>query len=199
MTEVWISITDAAARLSAAGDKLDRSTLSRYLKQHAEALPLKVDGKSSTVDYNALVAHRSENIRIRATPVSLFNGSGNPAPAQQSTSEPRKDTQANGSARKVLAEAEIKEMDLARRRSELTIVDEVDQAGRDAVAMMQGAFERAIEPEAASLALKYGWDERTVRLALKGFAKSGLSAFHEQILKRIDAMKGQGEGSETIQ
>jgi hypothetical protein len=41
----WISITEAAQRLTAAGDPVDRSTLSRYLKQHSEALQLKPSGK----------------------------------------------------------------------------------------------------------------------------------------------------------
>ena len=47
MSEEWVSITDAAKRLSAAGDVVDRSTLSRYVSQHAEALPTRREGKST--------------------------------------------------------------------------------------------------------------------------------------------------------
>lgn len=187
MDEEWISITDAASRLTADGDRVDRSTLSRYLKQHAEALPLKPDGKSNLVDYTALVAHRSENIRIR---VSV------PAPV---ASQPRvtggqtngrfTGSQSDGAARKAQADAELREMDLAERRKELTPVAEVDQAGRDAVAMMQSAFERAIESEAQTLSLKYGWDERIVRLALKNFTKTGVAVFNRQVLEKLDAMR----------
>ncbi|MCZ7502981.1 hypothetical protein [Agrobacterium sp. ST15.13.015] len=194
MDEDWISITEAAARLTQSGDKVDRSTLSRYLKQHAEALPLREGGKSNKVDYIALVEHRSGNIRIRSAPAgTLFSSVASPAPASGSI-QSRNKTQADGSARKALAEAELKEMDLAKRRGELTTVDEVDQAGRDAVALMQSAFERAIEPEAATLSLKFGWDERTVRLALKGFAKLGLATFNEQVTKQLEALKRQAEG-----
>jgi len=194
MDEDWISITEAAARLTQSGDKVDRSTLSRYLKQHAEALPLREDGKSNKVDYIALVEHRSGNIRIRSAPAgTLFSSVASPAPASGGVHN-RNKTQADGNARKALADAELKEMDLAKRRGELTIVDEVDQAGRDAVALMQSAFERAIEPEAATLSLKFGWDERTVRLALKGFAKLGLATFNEQVTKQLEALKRQAEG-----
>ncbi|WFN88008.1 glycoside hydrolase family 19 protein [Agrobacterium pusense] len=147
MDEDWISITEAAARLTQSGDKVDRSTLSRYLKQHAEALPLREDGRSNKVDYIALVEHRSGNIRIRSAPAgTLFSSVASPAPSSGGVHN-RNKTQADGNARKALADAELKEMDLAKRRGELTIVDEVDQAGRDAVALMQSAFERAIEPE----------------------------------------------------
>ncbi len=199
MDEDWISITEAAARLTQSGDKVDRSTLSRYLKQHAEALPLREDGKSNKVDYIALVEHRSGNVRIRSAPAgTLFSSVASLAPSSGGVHN-RNKTQADGNARKALADAELKEMDLAKRRGELTIVDEVDQAGRDAVALMQSAFERAIEPEAATLSLKFGWDERTVRLALKGFAKLGLATFNEQVTKQLEALKRQAEGGELVQ
>lgn len=193
MDEEWISITEAAARLTQAGDKIDRSSLSRYLKQHSEALPLKADGKSNLVDFDALIAHRSENVRLK-TPVASLPGIGAvQAPAPNLMTSRFKGTQSDGAARKAQAEAELKEMDLAERRGELTIVAEVDQGGRDAIALMQSAFERAIETEAANLSLKYGWDERMARLALKGFAREGLSVFNREILKRLDGMRRQTE------
>ncbi len=191
MDEEWISITEAAARLTAAGDQVDRSTLSRYLKQHSEALPLKPDGKSNLVDFTALQLHRGENVRIR-TAVSTVRPASqrNPAPSRFAGS------QSDGVARKAQADAELKEMDLAERRKELTPVVEVDQAGRDAVAMMMSAFERAIETEAASLSLKYGWEERVVRIALKGFAREGLSIFNQNVLKKLDAMRRREDAGE---
>ena len=84
-------------------------------------------------------------------------------------------------------------LDLAERRKEVTPVAEVDQAGRDAVAKMQNAFERAIEGEAQALSLKYGWEERVVRIALKGFAKAGLTEFNRIVLEKLDAMRRQDD------
>ncbi|MCJ8517813.1 hypothetical protein ABID21_000671 [Pseudorhizobium tarimense] len=187
MDEDWISITDAASRLTADGDRVDRSTLSRYLKQHAEALPLKPDGKSNLVDYTALVAHRSENIRIRVS--APAPAASHPRATGGQTNGRFTGSQSDGAARKAQADAELREMDLAERRKELTPVAEVDQAGRDAVAMMQSAFERAIESEAQTLSLKYGWDERIVRLALKNFTKAGVAVFNRQVLEKLDAMR----------
>jgi hypothetical protein len=196
MAEDWISITEAAARLTAAGDHVDRSTLSRYLKQHAEALPTRAEGKSNLVDFEKLAAHRAENIRLRSGLAAVRI----PA-AGRSSFEPGSSrfggSQVNGAARKANADAELREMDLAVRRKQLTPVSEVDQAGRDAVALMLSAFERAVETEAASLAMKYEWDERTVRLALKTFYRRGLEVFNREILDRLDAIRRDRDAAEV--
>lgn len=180
----WVSITEAATRLSEAGDHVDRSTLSRYLSQYSEALPTRRDGKSNLVEFGTLVAHRAENIRLRKPA---------PAPRQAGTQsggrhQPSRfsGTQSDGLARKVNAEAEIKEMDLAERRGALTPTAEVDQAGRDAIALMQAAFDRAVETEAAGLSVRYGWDERVTRIALKTFARRGVEVFNREIRERLD-------------
>lgn len=186
MDEVWISITDAAARLNELGDAVDRSTLSRYLKQHGDALELRRYGKSNLVELNALISHRQENIRIQAPRPMIRSGTSGPA-----HTVPRRipGSQSDGQARKVQADAEMRELDLALRRRQLTPVTEVDQAGRDSVALMQSAFERAVDTEAASLSVRYGWDERTVRLALQQFCRRGLDVFNREILDRLDAMR----------
>lgn len=189
-TEEWVSITEAAARLSASGDAVDRSTLSRYLKQHSEALPLRPAGKSNLVEFGALAAHRRENIRLRPA-ADTRPGAGRAMAAPRFVG-----SQSDGAARKAQADAEMREMDLAERRGQLTPVMEVDRAGRAAVALMQSAFEQALETEAASLSLKYGWDERTARVALKHFVRRGLDVFHRELLTQIDEM-GRGEGGEA--
>lgn len=181
----FVSITEAARRLTAAGDAIERSTLSRYLRQHAEALPLQAAGKERLVDFEALAAHRAENIRIAPTG-ALVLSSSSPPPSRA----PRfPGSQSDGAARKAQADAELREMDLAERRKTLTPVAEVDRAGRDAIALMQSAFERALETDSASASLKYGWDERTVRLVLKSFVARGLDVFHRDILNALDAMR----------
>lgn len=186
MSEKWMSITDAASALTAAGDRVDRTSLSRYLKQHADALPLKPAGKSNLVDFEALVLHRGENMRIRQ-PALL--PAMDPTASQPPSGTNFPGTKLDGSKRKANADAEIREMDLAERRKELTPTDEVDQAGRDAVALMQSAFERAVEGEAQKLSLQYGWEERVVRIALKGFARTGVSVFNRLVLEKLDAMR----------
>ncbi|MGM4992256.1 hypothetical protein [Tardiphaga sp. 841_E9_N1_2] len=183
-SEEWISITVAAEKLTAAGDVVDRSTLSRYLSQHSEAIATKPDGKSKLVEYNALAAHRAENVRLRkAVPASP----GLPLAAKPQRSFPG--SQSDGVARKANADAAMREMDLAQRRRELTLVSEVDKAGREAVALMKSAFDRAVDGEAASASLKYGWDERIVRIVLKEFVRKGTSEFHDDVLKYLDRLE----------
>jgi hypothetical protein len=189
MADEWISTTEAAARLTAAGDKIDRSSLSRYLKQHSEAVPTKRVGRQNLVDFPTLKAHRSENIRVLSPVAEPM------APVGSGTSS-FKGSQADGAARKAQADAELREMDLAERRGELTIVAEVDRAGREAVVLMRTAFERAVETEAADLAVKYGWDERTARIALKAFSRTGLDVFHQEIMTRLDMIRRRKEGGE---
>lgn len=190
----WISITEAAARLSEDGDHVDRSTLSRYLSQYSEALSTRREGKSNLVEFGALVAHRAENIRLRKPAPAQRQAARTPTGRQQ----PGRfaGTQSDGLARKVNAEAEIKEMDLAERRGDLTPTAEVDQAGRDAIALMQAAFDRAVETEAASLSVRYGWDERVTRIALKTFARRGVEVFNREIRERLDSKKREAFASD---
>jgi len=205
MSGEWVSVTEAAEQLSAIGDKITRSALSYYLKQHAEAIPVRRDGKALLVDIEALAAHRGENIRIRLGP-ELVRGLSdepqdrwrdNPQPSARRVQPSRfAGSQSDGAARKAQADAELREMDLAQRRKQLTPTAEVDQAGRDAVALMSSAFDRAIDTEAAQASLKYGWDERTARVFLKSFARRGLDVFHREVLDRLDAMRRDEEAAE---
>lgn len=190
----WISITDAARRLTALGDPVDRSSLSRYLKQHSEALRTRQDGKSNLVEFGALQDHRRENVRLKPPRQIEVGGASSRGQTHRFP-----ESQSSGVARKALADAEMREMDLAKRRGELTATAEVDQAGRDAVALMQAAFDRAVETRAASLNAKYGWDERLARIELKNFAKAGLDVFNRTLLEQLDAMDqvvGQDEAGE---
>lgn len=176
MTEDWVSITEAAGRLG-----MDRSTLSRYVKQHAEVLPVRYQGKFGLIDYVALVAHRGENIRLPQGPVHV--------PTQAKAGRRFEGSQADAAARDKLAVAEMREMDLAERRGTLTPVSEVDAAGRNAVVLMQSAFERAIERRAAEIALRYSWDEKQVRVALKSLVGDGMEEFNRQVLGYLDDLK----------
>lgn len=178
----WISISDAALRLSDGGDIISRPALSRYLKQHAEALPLKPAGKSNLVEFGALVAHRGENIRIRAMPNEL-----RPADARRPVRR-FEGSQADGNAVKAQFDGKIRALEYAKLVKDVVPVREVDNAARDALALMKAAFDRSYQNAAETLSGKYGWDERTVRVALKYFAGIGLGVFHKEIVKRIDEL-----------
>ena len=180
----WISITDAAKLLCAAGDLVDRSTLSRYVSQHAEALPTRREGKSNLIEFAVLAQHRADNVRLQMAP---RRAEAEPTPERPA--DPNRLTQANASARDKEAVAQMRELDLAERLGRVTSVTEVADAGQSALVMMRNAFERAVESEAAALSLKYGWDERVVRVSLKSFANVGIDVFHRELLTRLDSRR----------
>lgn len=195
MISEWLSITEAAKRLNAAGDQVDRSTLSRYVSQHAEALPTRREGKSNLVDFVVLAQHRADNVRLQSQTLRMD------LPEQPATSPGGglALTQANAAARDREAVAQMRELDLAERLDRVTIVTEVADAGQTALVMMRNAFERAVESEAASLSLKYGWDERMVRLALKAFANTGVEVFHRELLGRLDSRRRARDAGEEFE
>ena len=191
MADEWVSITEAAKQLEAIGDKCTRSALSYYLKQHAEAIPVRKFGREQLVNINVLAAHRGANVRTR---LAAVEGAGD-GETQGKRGRPVQQvarfsgTQAEGAARKAQADAELKEMDLALRRRTLTPTSEVDRAARDAIALMMSSFDRAVDTTAASVSARNGWDERTARTELKAFVRTGVDIFHREVLSRLDDMK----------
>jgi hypothetical protein len=176
-----ISIADAARRLTEAGDSISRPGLSLYLTQHAEAgLFLEENGRR-LVDFQRLVAHRAENVRLKLRPRQGTTSVSRPGAGSFDRS------QANGAARKALADAELKDLELAARRGEVTPTEEVRRTAHDAIALMRSAFERAVETEAARIGVSYGWDERKLRIVFKGVARRGIEEFNRAVLERLDA------------
>lgn len=190
----WVSITEAARRLSSEGDALDRSTLSRYLTKHADALTLRRDGQSNLVDIDALREHRRTDVRLAGRMARLAESPAAPLPGR-AVVRGSEGTQAEAAARDMRARAEMREMDLEVRRRELTPTGEVDEAGRAAVGMMVAAFDRAVETAALDFSLRYGWEERAARSALKQFARIGVDAFHRAVLGSLDQMRRRDEAA----
>ncbi|ORE89756.1 hypothetical protein [Aurantimonas sp. 22II-16-19i] len=187
----WVSITEASRRLG-----VDRSTLSRYLDQHGDALQKRESGKSTLVDFEAVRAHRSENIRL----VDEGRGRDGGKPSATPTADKRfGGSQADWAARNIAAQAQDRELNLARRKRELTPTAEVDEMGRDAIGRMRNAFDRSVESEASDLSLRYGWDERTVRSALKSFARKGLDSFHRDVLDGLDRFRREVDATAADQ
>ena len=164
-----VTLKDALARLAEAGDVVSKPTLSRYLDQHAEAIASEREGRNRFVDFEALARHRAENIRLQDA-----------APRTQATQapiRPRSRTQAESAARKITAEAEIKELQLAREKGLLVSVVEVQDASRDAVTQMRAAFDLAVNATSEAIASKLGGEARLVRPLLKAMIRAGLEEF----------------------
>ncbi len=161
-----VSLTEAARRLTELGDAVERSTLSRYVQKHADALFPQRQGKQTVIDFGRLRLHRQQNIRLdqsapepRAPP-----GYGQPS---------RNDAQ----ARNQIAQAQMRELDLAERKKELVPVNEVQEAAREAITRMRTSFDLAVNEAAEQIAANFGGEARIARPHLKAMIRSGLDRF----------------------
>lgn len=59
-----VSIAQAAAALTAAGDRITPSNVSRYVERFKEAIPSRKEGRVRLVDFVALAEHRNTNVRV---------------------------------------------------------------------------------------------------------------------------------------
>lgn len=165
-----VTLKAAVAMLNERGDGVSKSALSRYLKQHAEAIAVEREGRDLFLDFEILARHRAENIRL-AQPAAPVRPAGRVMP------QPQRGTQAEGAARKVAAEAEIKELQLAKEKGLLTPAAEAQEAAREAVTQMRAAFDLAVNHAAEQVAARFGGEARLVRPLLKQMIRGGLEDF----------------------
>ena len=160
MSDSLVSLTEAARRLTEAGDKVDRSTLSRYVRQHAAALSPAQRGKETVVDFERLAAHRRANSRISDT-------------------TPFDDDVDFGIERagKTRAERLRIELDLGERQGVLTVIREVENAAHAAVGAMRNALSNAAGDTAEAIAKAVGIEAGTVRPHIRAYERLALKAF----------------------
>lgn len=160
MSDSLVSLTEAARRLTEAGDKVDRSTLSRYVRQHAAELHPASRGKETVVDFDRLAAHRRANTRITDT-----------APF---------DTDVEFGIERALktrGERLRIELDLGERQGVLTVVREVENAAHAAVGAMRNALSNAAGDTSEAIAKALGIEAATVRPLIRTYERLALTAF----------------------
>lgn len=157
-----VNLTRAADLLTESGDAVTRSTLSRYINQHEDALA-PTRGRETLVDFEALQRHRSENIFLSGTKRSVEDL------AAASRSE-----EAAGNLR---AQRRLRELDLGEREKVLTPRLEVEEAAVVAVSSLKNAFSLALAETAEVIAATVGCEARLIRPHLRSFERKGLEAF----------------------
>ncbi|TBW33366.1 hypothetical protein EYW49_20620 [Siculibacillus lacustris] len=162
-----VSLTRAAELLTEAGDPVTRSTLSRYVKQHGDALAPSTVGRETVVDYEDLAAHRAENIRLAAKP----------APTQKADSS--RSEEAAGNLR---AQRRLRELELGEREGHLTLRREVEEAAVVAVSSLRNAFSLAVADTSEAIAATVGVEARLIRPHLRAFERKGLEAFIRNLI-----------------
>jgi len=161
-----VSVTEAAARLTAAGDKVERSTLSRYITKHADALQPQTRGRDTLIDFAKLKEHRGQNIRL---------ADAKPHEVRASRSDE--------AAANLRAQRQMRELDIAERLKQVTPRQDVEMAAHSAVAALRTAFAGAIGDAAEAIAAACGTEPRLVRPHLGALERKALEAFVKELAK----------------
>ena len=182
-----VSISRCAQLLGEAGDRIDRSALSRYCDAHKLKLP-KV-GREVLVDFEIVQAHRRDNYQREvqsghAIPVAAV-------PARPAASRPSGDVQTLDAHRQLKSvELRRKLREEAEEEGRLTAVAEVDAGAADAVVEMRAAFAAARPDLAERLAAELGLAPdkvRILRAGLKRYDRVGQERFAARLAQSLRA------------
>ena len=124
-----VNLRRARELLAERGDQVGQSALRRYIAKYADALDPQKDGRETTVDFETLAKHRSENINRRRVR-SVFT------PASISIKRGR----ANEAALNIRAQRQMRELEIAERIGALTPTREVRAAAAEAMSALRNAF-----------------------------------------------------------
>jgi hypothetical protein len=166
-----VNLTRARELLAERGDRVGQPTLSRYVSKYADALDPQRDGRELTINFEALLQHRGENINRAATAPSS-------SPASVSISKGR----AQEASLNIRAQRQMRELEIAERIGALTPTREVRAAAAEAMSALRNAFALALNDSAAVIANVCGVEPRVVRPHLKAFEKKGLDAFAQALV-----------------
>jgi hypothetical protein len=166
-----VNLRRALVLLHERGDRIEQSTLSRYVSKYADALNPLRDGREITIDFETLVQHRSENINRAGKTASVA-----PAPSVQRG-------RADEAALNIRAQRQMRELEIAERIGALTPTREVRSAAVEAMSALRNAFALSLNDSAAALAHAFNLEPRLVRPHLKAFEKNGLDAFARALLE----------------
>lgn len=191
-----VSISRCALLLAEAGDRIDRSALSRYCDAHKLKLP-KV-GREVLVDFEVVQAHRRDNYQRE-----VQSGHAIPATAPPSPSRPAADVQTLDAHRQLKSvELRRKLREEAEEEGRLTAVAEVDAGAADAVVEMRAAFAAARPDLAERLAAELGLAPdkvRILRAGLKRYDRVGQERFAARLAQSLRAAnETQGEALDRL-
>jgi hypothetical protein len=170
-----VNLSRARELLAEMGDRIGQPALSRYVAKYADALEPQRDGRELTINFEALVQHRGENInRAAAAPSS--------SPASVSISKGR----AHEASLNIRAQRQMRELELAERIGALTPTREVRAAAAEAMSALRNAFALSLNDSASVIANALNTEPRLVRPHLKEFEKKGLDAFARALMENVE-------------
>ncbi len=189
-----VSVARCAELLSANGDKIERSALSRYCDTHG--LKLGKQGREVLVNYEAVQKHRAANYTreimsghpLASGGADLVERAQSPIPAPVAQIPARDDP-----ARELKA-AQLRQTlrEEALALGELTLTAEVDAGMADAIAELRSAFAAELHDQAELLAAELRLPPeqvRQLRAGLKRYARIGQSRFAAGMVRLIAAAR----------
>jgi hypothetical protein len=165
-----VNLRRARELLAERGDRVEQSTLSRYVSKYADALEHRRDGRETTIDFESLANHCGENVNRTAASSTT---------SVQSVRRGRADE----AALNIRAQRQMRELEIAERIGALTPTREVRSAAAEAVSALRNAFALALNDAASALANAFNLEPPLVRPHLKAFEKNGLGAFARALLE----------------
>lgn len=193
-----VSVARCAELLTAKGDKIDRSALSRYCDAHG--LKGEKIGREVKVDYETVAAHRAANFTrevmsgaaieatiVPAAPVAAPTLVAQVAPPMSPTAQIANMSEHRG-LKAVQLRRELREE--AHEEGLLTVVAEVDAGVAEAIVEMRAAFAHANEDCSERLAAELNLPPervRALRAAFKRFAQIGQERFATRMAKTLAA------------
>lgn len=188
-----VSVARAAELLTAAGDVIERSALSRYCDAHG--LKLGKVGREVMVDFEAVREHRKNNYtrsvmsgEALATPPVIEAAPPTPNPTSAAAAEPPVKLDEHRQLKAVQLRRELREE--AAEEGKLTDVSEVDAGAAEAIVEMRAAFVEVRADFAERLAAELGLPSekvRTLRAALKRYDRVGQERFATRVSKALAA------------
>ncbi|MGH6845947.1 MAG: hypothetical protein ACREC0_00490 [Methylocella sp.] len=162
-----VNLTAAAKFLAQTGDNDDRSSLSRYIAKYSHTLTPRIVGRETVLDFETLLKHRRENIRLSSLATDAVLAGGR--------------NRAEEGAANLRAQRRLRELDLSQREGRLVPKAAVENAARSAIVTLRSAFALAVIDVADKIAAATGTDSRVIRVHLREFEKIGLGRFAEDL------------------
>jgi hypothetical protein len=174
-----VSISTAVERLNALGDTVERTSLSRYIKNHN--INSIRSGRETLVSFAALVNHRRTNELLGPAAHNLPHmGMGGDASSQTFASTPVSIAQASksdGQSRKWAADADLRELELAQKTGQLIERASIESAAVEAITAMETAMLGSLNVTAEAMAEEFRAEPRRVRQRLRAMVENGLADF----------------------
>lgn len=183
-TPDMVSVTRCAQLLTEAGDRIDRSALSRYCDTHG--LKRGQDGKSVLVSFAEVQAHRRDSYSREVMSGGRTIADA-PTSPQNVTPLP-----AEGDPTRALKRLQLRreEREEAIAEGQLASTAEMDAGIADAMVEMRTAFAAARPEEAERLAAELGLAPEKVRIlraGLKRYDRAGQDVFARRMARAVVA------------